>query len=160
MEIPRLGVQSELQLPAYTIGIAMPNPSHVCDLHHSSQQLWILNPLGEAQDPLGVLMDTSPVCYSWATTGTLILLISFWESTQYNLILHPLMWMKGTILTHSHHTFTIREAVNVKEQSEWFDADGVTTCPWTKVTLKWWVAWFQMEFPILLRGYPSLASYP
>ena len=36
MEVPRLGVELELQLPAYTTVTAMPDPSHVCDLHHSS----------------------------------------------------------------------------------------------------------------------------
>ena len=35
-EVPRLGVPSELQLPAYTT--AMPDPSRIGDLHHSSQQ--------------------------------------------------------------------------------------------------------------------------
>ena len=33
--MPRLGVESELQLPAYTTAIAMPGPSHVCDLYHT-----------------------------------------------------------------------------------------------------------------------------
>ena len=43
MEVPRLGVQSELQLPAYTTAIAMQDLSCVCNLHHSS---WLssLNP--------------------------------------------------------------------------------------------------------------------
>ena len=48
VEVPRLGVQSEPQLPAYTTATAMQDPSHVCNLHHSSQQCWILNPLSEA----------------------------------------------------------------------------------------------------------------
>ena len=38
MEVPRLGVESELQLPAYITATAMPDPSCVCDLHHSSRQ--------------------------------------------------------------------------------------------------------------------------
>ena len=38
VEIPRLGVESELQLPAYAIATAMWDPSHVCDLHHGSGQ--------------------------------------------------------------------------------------------------------------------------
>ena len=37
MEVPRLGVQSELQLPASATATAMPDPSHICNLHHS---LW------------------------------------------------------------------------------------------------------------------------
>ena len=36
MEIPRLGVQSDLLLPAYARATATPDPSFVCDLHHSS----------------------------------------------------------------------------------------------------------------------------
>ena len=36
MEVPRLGVKSELQLLAYTT--ATQDPSHFCDLHRSSQQ--------------------------------------------------------------------------------------------------------------------------
>ena len=41
MEVPGLGVESELQLLAYTkaTATAIADPSHVCDLHHSSQQL-------------------------------------------------------------------------------------------------------------------------
>ena len=46
MEVPRLGVKSKLKLPAYTTVTAMPDPSHVYDLHHSSEQNWILNPAG------------------------------------------------------------------------------------------------------------------
>ena len=61
MEVPRLGVESELELPAYTTATATWNPSHVCDLHHSSQQRWILNPLIEVKDQSCILMDTSQV---------------------------------------------------------------------------------------------------
>ena len=35
--IPRLGIKSELQLPAYTTATAVRDLSHICDLHHSSQ---------------------------------------------------------------------------------------------------------------------------
>ena len=59
MEVPRLGVESELQLPAYTTATATPYPSHICNLHHSSQQRRILNPMSEASDRTCILMDTS-----------------------------------------------------------------------------------------------------
>ena len=49
MEIPRLGVQSELQLPAYTTATAAHNPSRGCDLQHSSWQRQILNPVSKAR---------------------------------------------------------------------------------------------------------------
>ena len=50
MEVPRLGVESELQLPACTTARAMPDPSCACNLHHGSWQRWIINPLSEARD--------------------------------------------------------------------------------------------------------------
>ena len=50
MEVLRLGVQSEIQLLAYTSATAMPDPSHGCDLHHSLPQCQILNLLSEARD--------------------------------------------------------------------------------------------------------------
>ena len=59
MEVPRLGVQLELQLPVYTTTTATQDPSHVCDLHHSSQQHQVLNPMSEARDQTWVLMDAS-----------------------------------------------------------------------------------------------------
>ena len=50
MEVPRLGIQSELQLQAYTTATAMPDLSLVCDLHYSPQQRRILNPLSKTKD--------------------------------------------------------------------------------------------------------------
>ena len=63
MEVPRLGVESELQLPAYTTAPAPQDLSRVCDLHHNSQQPQIPNPLREARDQTRILMDTSQVHY-------------------------------------------------------------------------------------------------
>ena len=49
MEVPRLGVKLELSLPAYTAATATQDPNLVCDLHHSSRQCRILNPLSKAK---------------------------------------------------------------------------------------------------------------
>ena len=62
MEVPRLGVRSELQLPAYTTATAMQDPICICDLHCSSLQHRILNPLSEARDRPCIFMDSSQVC--------------------------------------------------------------------------------------------------
>jgi len=43
-------VKSELYWPAYATATAMPDPSHICNLYHSSQQHRDLNPLNEARD--------------------------------------------------------------------------------------------------------------
>ena len=49
-EVPRLGAELELQLLAYTTAREAPDPSLICDLHHSSRQCWILNSLSETRD--------------------------------------------------------------------------------------------------------------
>ena len=60
MEIPRLGVQLEPQLQAYTTAtaIATPDPSYIYDLHCILWQRSILNPLSEARDQTHILTDT------------------------------------------------------------------------------------------------------
>ena len=69
MEVPRPGVELELQLPAYAPATAMRDPSHVCDLHHSSRQCWMPDPLSEARDRTSSLMDTTQNCSRWAMMG-------------------------------------------------------------------------------------------
>ena len=59
MEVPRLGVEMELQVLAYATATAMQDLSHGCDLCHSLWQLQILNPLSEARDPTCILMGTT-----------------------------------------------------------------------------------------------------
>ena len=63
MKVPRLGVELELQLPAYTTAIATQNPKHICNLHHSSWQHQILNLLREVRVRTHILTDTSLVHY-------------------------------------------------------------------------------------------------
>ena len=73
MEVPRLEVESELQLPVYPTATEMPDPRRVCNLHQSSQQCWILDRLSKARDQTCVLMETSWACCGWDTTGTPVL---------------------------------------------------------------------------------------
>ena len=70
MDVPRLGVQSELQSPTYARATAMLDPSRVCYLRHSSWQRWILNPLSEARDQTQNLMVPSWIRFHRAMTGT------------------------------------------------------------------------------------------
>ena len=70
MKVPRQGVKWELQLPACPTATAAPDLSHVCNLHHSSRQCQILNPLSEARDRTCVLTNTSWICFHCTTTGT------------------------------------------------------------------------------------------
>ena len=68
IEVPRLGVESELQLLAHAT--ATRDPSHICDLHRSLWQRWIHNPLSKARDGICILMHTSQILFCWATMGT------------------------------------------------------------------------------------------
>ena len=63
MEGPRLGIESELQLPACSTATATATQDlgHICNLHTSSQQRHIRNPLSRAVDQTPILMDTSRV---------------------------------------------------------------------------------------------------
>ena len=63
MQVPRLGVESELQLPAYTTPTATQDLNCVFDLHHSSLQCWILNLLSKVRDRTYLLTNTSQVHY-------------------------------------------------------------------------------------------------
>ena len=56
-EVPRPGVESRLQLPA----TATLKQSCICDLHPSSWQRRIPNPLSEARDQTLILIDPSQV---------------------------------------------------------------------------------------------------
>ena len=73
MEVPRLGVKSELQVPAYTI--ATRDQSYVCNPHHSSHWRKIPNPLSEARDRTCILMDTSRISFCRATIGIPIIIV-------------------------------------------------------------------------------------
>ena len=55
VEVLKPGAEAELQLPA----TAMPDPSRVWELHHSSWQCCIPNTMREARDRIGNLMDPS-----------------------------------------------------------------------------------------------------
>ena len=61
IEVPRLGVKSELQLRVYTTAMATQEQSRLWDLHPNSRQHRILNPLSKARVRTCILMDTSPV---------------------------------------------------------------------------------------------------
>ena len=60
---PQAKGQIGAELLVYTTGTAAQDPSLVCNLHLSCWQCWILNPLIEARDQTGILMDTCWVRY-------------------------------------------------------------------------------------------------
>ena len=74
MEVLRLGEganwSNSCRPTATATATAMPYPSCICDLYHSSRQCRILNPLSEAKDRTCVLIDTNQICFHWAKMGT------------------------------------------------------------------------------------------
>ena len=58
MEVPELGVKSELRLPADATATATLDSSCLCNLCHSFWQHWILHPLREARDQTCILTET------------------------------------------------------------------------------------------------------
>ena len=103
MEVPRLGVKSELYLLAYTTAIATLALNHVCDLHQSSRQCWILKPLNKAGDWTCILMDASQFCFCWALGGTPS------NSNSHFLYLFNLLLQNVYVYTYAHtntHTHT------------------------------------------------------
>ena len=69
MEVPRLGVELELTA-CLGHNTGTPDPSHVCDLYHSSQQCRIFNPLNKARDRTPNLIVPSQIHFHCARTGT------------------------------------------------------------------------------------------
>ena len=70
MEFPRLGVESELLLPAHARAKARPDLILIFDLHHSSWQYCNLNPLSEAREQTHNLTVPSWICFCYAKMGT------------------------------------------------------------------------------------------
>ena len=100
MEVPRLGVESELQLLSCVT--AAQDPNRVCHLYHSSRQCWIFNPLSEARDRTLNLMVPNQIRFSCTTAGTpglcfeLIFVYGVWYTCEYQVDRAPLF--KGLIL--------------------------------------------------------------
>ena len=74
MEVPRLGVESELQLPAYTTATATRDPSCICNLYHSSRQCRMDS--SQVPDPLSHNGNSLPVFLSSTIFNWIIITIT------------------------------------------------------------------------------------
>ena len=70
MDVPRLGIYLELQLPVYDTVRAMPDPCHIFDLHHRSRQCWILNHWTRPGIKPASSWELFGFLFHWATMGT------------------------------------------------------------------------------------------
>ena len=69
MEVPELGVESELQLLSCATATATQDLSCIHDLHCNLEQCWILNPLSETRGQTCILTETTQVFNSWSHKG-------------------------------------------------------------------------------------------
>ena len=80
MEVPRLGVKSELQLLAYTTATATQDRILICNLHHRSWQRQSFNSLSEAKDRTHILTDTCRVHNLLSRSKIFLVVVLFLES--------------------------------------------------------------------------------
>ena len=73
------GSQARGPIRAYTTATAMADLSRICDLHRSSPQCWILNPLREARDRTRNPLVPSRSRFSCAMTGTPRHIVFLWR---------------------------------------------------------------------------------
>ena len=100
MEVPKLGVKLELQLLAYATAKPTRDLNHICDLHHSSLQCQIPDPLSKARDHTRILMDTSQIPFC-CTTGELPILFN----AIVNRIVFLASFSDGLLLVHGNNRF-------------------------------------------------------
>ena len=142
MEVPRRGIQLELQRLAYTTVTATHDPSRICDLYHSLWQCWILNSLNEARDQTHILMDTSWVCYHWTTKGT--------SKNNFYFI-----WLYGfriqVVFSWAILGVTWSHMMDFRGQLVW-DVGSKTTCSY--IWLAWHWRWLEDYHPCSIKGSP------
>ena len=118
MEVPRLGVELELQPPAYITVPATPDPSHLCNLHHSSGHHRILNPLSEARDWTHNLIVPIRIRFHCATTSKIVLPQFYrWKNWKFrefksfsqgeHLDYNPALTQKPMVLKHYINIFNL-----------------------------------------------------
>ena len=115
VKIPTGGVGLEPQLQAYNTATAMWDLSCICDLHNSSWQCQIFNPLGEAKarDQTRTVMVTSWIHFCQATMETpkkkifMLLLCSFLFGENIYLYTFPLK-VYVIIFIYHFNTFFLR----------------------------------------------------
>ena len=101
------GVKWELQLLAYTTATATPDPSCFCNLHHSSPQHEILNPLSEARDWTCNPMLPSWIYFHWAMMGTPPAFWIEWGEDQYTWGPYTFPPNPGNVFGFEGHTVSV-----------------------------------------------------
>ena len=135
MEVPRKGVESEMQLPAYATATAMPDPSLICDLHLDLWQHQILNPL--SKDWTHILMDTSHILnLPSQNRKAIVVFIRFCSKTDFD------------SLCHFRVLFSKTSPVQVFNNGTWPTSDHSAIC-FGLPSLIWWMSPPHVLHPVL-----------
>ena len=105
VKVLSLGVELELQLLAYATATAIRDWSCVCDLHHSSRQYWIPDPLSKARGWTCILTDTSQIHFRCTHNGNshipFLTLSSITVHPKRLDIAPPVLYRRTSLLIHS-----------------------------------------------------------
>ena len=83
MEVPRLGIKSELQLLATATATATPDLSESATYTTAHSNARSFDPLSKARDGTQILIDSSRVCFHCTTAGTPKIWSSFQEIVEF-----------------------------------------------------------------------------
>ena len=152
MEVPRLEVTLELQLPDYTTATATPDPSHIRDPRLSLGQCWICNSPSKARDWTCILMDTN-----W-----ILNLLSHSGNSQYYTLDNAVCWISFPI-KHYCVEFPTRYCEMAQFNKKgcqvhiWEDT-GVALCHLRQRLSEHWLAFICKEH-LLQHGYLMARPY-
>ena len=117
------------------MAIATSDPSCICDLHYSTQQHRILNPISKARDPTKNLTVPSQICFCWATMGTPINMFFFLQPHLQHM---KVLWVELELPTpqpQQHWIWAASTAYcNARFLTQW-------TRPGIKPTSSWTICW-------------------
>ena len=153
MEVPRLGVKSELQLRIYATATAMQNPSCACHLHNSSRQCWILNPLREARNQTRNLMVTSQIHFPCATMGTLNLHLTTEAITIHSLLISQRGIFKEIPNPYKNSKVGRINVIKMGKKSHPQDSPEVSRVKDLALSLQWLGSLMQCRFNLWPRNF-------
>ena len=110
MEVPRLGVESELQLLFYNTATATSDPSCIYGLHHSSWQRQILNPRSKSRDWTCILIHISWVHNLLSHNGN-SRMNHLWPSLWQSLYSQAYVGMEISVKNHCLNVFCRRTMI-------------------------------------------------
>ena len=138
MEVPRLGVESELHRPAYTTATAtaMQAPSCVCDLNHSSWQQCLTHwPRPGIKSTSSWILWGFGSVNCWARRGTPIQIIFKWCCVSVAIKIHSRKSPELLRMGRSSHCGSMKTNLTSIHE-DLGSTSGLTQ--WVKALVLWW----------------------